>query len=193
MQYNKHEKQCFITRWNTENDAKRRIFDELQGVSSRDETPLLMLDILLNKYSLHRGFRSSDDDPSTNTKPVIGKNLVFSVDFSITRKRSLHPQKQKRKQTNNNSHKIVMVLLRDSFLVVSNTPLWQCPHVKREFTWINCLENKKSVFHQNSYTHPGLLCSSDFMKVSTIWNASFSSRGNIQYFWSWSCGCSGNG
>ena len=70
MQYNKHEKQCFITRWNTENDAKRRIFDELQGVSSRDETPLLMLDILLNKYSLHRGFRSSDDDPSTNTKPV---------------------------------------------------------------------------------------------------------------------------
>ena len=126
-----------------------------------------MVDILLNKYSLHRGFRSSDNDPSPNTKPVIGKDLVFSVDFGITGKRSLLPQKQKRKQTiNNNSHKIVMVLLRDSFLVVSNTPL--CPHVKREFTWINCLENKKSVFHQNSYTHPGLLCSSDFMKVSTI-------------------------
>ena len=59
-----------------------------------------MVDILLNKYSLHRGFRSSDNDPSPNTKPVIGKDLVFSVDFGITGKRSLLPQKQKRKQTN---------------------------------------------------------------------------------------------
>ena len=79
---------------------RRELKMRREGVSSRDETLLLMLEILLNKYSLHRGLRSSDDDPSPNTKPVIGKDLVFSVDFGITRKRSLHPQKQKRKQTN---------------------------------------------------------------------------------------------
>ena len=87
-----------------------------------------MLDILLNKYSLLLAFRSSDDDPSNNTKLIIGKDLVFGVDFGITRKRSLLPAKTKHKQTNN-SHKIFVVLLGDSFLVVSNTP--QCTLIKR--------------------------------------------------------------